>query len=150
MAKKKTQPASIVAAQNPATIVDIGFPFDSGLALALRERWPSLVKDYRHDTHSKAIGAGELWAWTGVQQGGGAKSFAGAGVGAGNKINGIHDSDGLIKNNAHSSGFIRQPQKKQPDSLRPSENHIDLRQFAALASGFKVFGFFQNHLGKQQ
>ena len=46
-------------------------PFDSGLALALRERWPSLVKDYRHDTHSKAIGAGELWAWTGVQQGGG-------------------------------------------------------------------------------
>ena len=25
-------------------------PFDSGLALALRERWPSLVKDYRHDT----------------------------------------------------------------------------------------------------
>lgn len=32
MAKKKTQPASIVAAQNPATIVDIGFPFDSGLA----------------------------------------------------------------------------------------------------------------------
>ena len=37
-------------------------PFDSGLALALRERWPSLVKDYRHDTHSKAIGAGELWA----------------------------------------------------------------------------------------
>ena len=48
-------------------------PFDSGLALALRERWPSLVKDYRHDTHSKAIGAGELWAWTGVQQGGGVR-----------------------------------------------------------------------------
>ena len=48
-------------------------PFDSGLALALRERWPSLVKDYRHDTNSKAIGAGELWAWTGVQQGGGVR-----------------------------------------------------------------------------
>ena len=33
-------------------------PFDSGLALALRERWPSLVKDYRHYAHSKTIEAG--------------------------------------------------------------------------------------------
>ncbi|ADV00964.1 macro domain-containing protein [Alicycliphilus denitrificans] len=48
-------------------------PFDSGLALALRERWPSLVKDYRHDTRSKAIGTGEVWAWAGVQEGGGVR-----------------------------------------------------------------------------
>lgn len=48
-------------------------PFDSGLALALRERWPSLVKDYRHDTRSKAIGTGEAWAWAGVQEGGGVR-----------------------------------------------------------------------------
>ena len=48
-------------------------PFDSGLALALRERWPSLVKDYRHDTHSRAIEAGEIWAWAGVQEGGGVR-----------------------------------------------------------------------------
>jgi len=33
----------------------------------------------------------------GVQQGRGTKSFACTGVGAGNKINSAHDSDGLIK-----------------------------------------------------
>ncbi len=50
-------------------------PFDSGLALALRERWPSLVRDYRHDTRSKAIAAGEVWAWSGVQEGGGVRKI---------------------------------------------------------------------------
>lgn len=50
-------------------------PFDSGLALALRERWPSLVKDYRHDTRSKAIGTGDVWGWTGVQENGGARKI---------------------------------------------------------------------------
>ena len=50
-------------------------PFDSGLALALRERWPSLVKDYRHDTRSKAISAGEVWGWTGVQEQGGTRKI---------------------------------------------------------------------------
>ncbi|WP_238946453.1 macro domain-containing protein [Vandammella animalimorsus] len=48
-------------------------PFDSGLALALRERWPSLVKDYRHHTHSHAIEAGEIWPWVGVQEEGGVR-----------------------------------------------------------------------------
>ena len=51
-------------------------PFDSGLALALRERWPALVKDYRHDTHSRGISAGEMWAWVGVQESGGARRIA--------------------------------------------------------------------------
>lgn len=50
-------------------------PFDSGLALALRERWPSLVKDYRHDTRSKAISTGEVWGWTGVQEQGGTRKI---------------------------------------------------------------------------
>lgn len=40
--------------------------FDSGLALALRERWPSLVRDYRHATKSHALPAGSIWAWAGV------------------------------------------------------------------------------------
>ncbi len=39
--------------------------FDSGLALALRERWPAMVKDYRHYTHSHPKDPGEIWAWTG-------------------------------------------------------------------------------------
>lgn len=40
--------------------------FDSGLALALRERWPSMVRDYRHDTRSRPLSSGELWLWRGV------------------------------------------------------------------------------------
>jgi O-acetyl-ADP-ribose deacetylase (regulator of RNase III) len=45
--------------------------FDSGLALALRERWPSLVKDYRHALHSAAIEPGDIWPWAGVRAEGG-------------------------------------------------------------------------------
>ena len=45
-------------------------PFDSGLALALRERFPSMVKDYRHATRSKQPDTGELWAWGGVNEDG--------------------------------------------------------------------------------
>ncbi len=45
-------------------------PFDSGLALALRERFPSMVKDYRHAMHAKAPETGQLWAWHGVAEDG--------------------------------------------------------------------------------
>lgn len=40
--------------------------FDTGLALALRERWPSMVRDYRHATHDKPLAPGQIWAWSGV------------------------------------------------------------------------------------
>jgi len=40
--------------------------FDTGLALALRERWPSMVRDYRHAIHAKPLEAGGIWAWAGV------------------------------------------------------------------------------------
>jgi len=40
--------------------------FDTGLALALRERWPSLVRDYRHSIRNKPLDAGDIWAWAGV------------------------------------------------------------------------------------
>ena len=40
--------------------------FDTGLALALRERWPSMVRDYRHAVHAKPLAPGEIWAWAGV------------------------------------------------------------------------------------
>lgn len=39
--------------------------FTQGLALALREAWPAMAKDFRHyssQTHPKP---GELWAWAG-------------------------------------------------------------------------------------
>lgn len=40
--------------------------FDSGLALDLRERWPSMVRDYRHASHSNAPKPGAIWIWSGV------------------------------------------------------------------------------------
>lgn len=40
--------------------------FDSGLALALREHWPSMVRDYRHAAHAKAPEPGGIWVWSGV------------------------------------------------------------------------------------
>jgi len=50
-------------------------PFDTGLALALRERWPSLVADYRHAAHGEAHKPGEIWCWAGVDENGGVRSI---------------------------------------------------------------------------
>ena len=40
--------------------------FDRGLALSLRERWPSMYKDFRHFCKVKNPSAGGLWTWGGV------------------------------------------------------------------------------------
>lgn len=40
-----------------------GDPFDRGLALALRERWPAMLKDFRHYSHAHHPSAGQLWVW---------------------------------------------------------------------------------------
>ena len=40
--------------------------FNQGLALALRERWPAMAKDYRHYYHVHHPKPGGLWAWGGV------------------------------------------------------------------------------------
>ncbi len=40
--------------------------FDSGLALALREQWPAMAKDFRHYAHQTHPKPGELWVWSGV------------------------------------------------------------------------------------
>ena len=40
--------------------------FDSGLALALRERWPAMYKDFKHYCHVHNPPAGGLWAWKGA------------------------------------------------------------------------------------
>ena len=37
--------------------------FASGLALALRERYPALAKDFRHWFHEAHPKVGQLWAW---------------------------------------------------------------------------------------
>lgn len=46
--------------------------FDSGLALALRERFPSLAKDFRHYCRVDNPQAGGLWVWGGVAEDGAA------------------------------------------------------------------------------
>lgn len=46
--------------------------FDQGLALALRERWPAMAKDFRHYAHAAHPKPGELWVWGGV---GGARIY---------------------------------------------------------------------------
>jgi O-acetyl-ADP-ribose deacetylase (regulator of RNase III) len=39
--------------------------FDQGLALALREKWPMMSKDFRHFANQCHPKPGEIWAWGG-------------------------------------------------------------------------------------
>lgn len=39
--------------------------FDSGLALSLRERWPAMVRDFRHYCHNDNPDPGSAWSWAG-------------------------------------------------------------------------------------
>lgn len=48
-----------------------GDHFDQGLALALREKYPTMSKDFRHYSHQCHPKAGELWEWSGVGSHGG-------------------------------------------------------------------------------
>jgi len=43
-----------------------GDHFNQGLALALRERWPSLYKDFRHYCQVSHPKPGTLWSWRGA------------------------------------------------------------------------------------
>jgi O-acetyl-ADP-ribose deacetylase (regulator of RNase III) len=40
--------------------------FDSGLALSLREEWPSMFKDFKHYCQLQNPEAGSAWIWSGV------------------------------------------------------------------------------------
>ena len=40
--------------------------FANGLALALRERWPAMYKDFRHFCQVSPPKSGELWTWAGA------------------------------------------------------------------------------------
>lgn len=39
--------------------------FDQGLALALREKWPMMAKDFRHYANQCHPKSGEMWGWGG-------------------------------------------------------------------------------------
>ena len=45
--------------------VAVNDDFKQGLALALRERWPSLYKDFRHYCQTRSPDEGSLWSWKG-------------------------------------------------------------------------------------
>ena len=45
-----------------------GDDFKSGLAMALREKFPAMYKDFRHYCHQQTPKAGSLWLWQGVDQ----------------------------------------------------------------------------------
>ena len=40
-----------------------GDPFDQGLALALRKRWPALLRDFLHYSHAHHPSPGQAWVW---------------------------------------------------------------------------------------
>jgi O-acetyl-ADP-ribose deacetylase (regulator of RNase III) len=44
-----------------------GDHFDSGLALALRGRWPTMVKDFRHHCQVSHPKPGEAWMWASAE-----------------------------------------------------------------------------------
>lgn len=41
--------------------------FEQGLALALREKWPAMQKDFRHYAHQTHPKSGEIWSWGGYE-----------------------------------------------------------------------------------
>lgn len=49
--------------------------FDHGLALALRERWPSMARDYRHAQRGQHLDAGTVWSWAGVDSDGSTRTI---------------------------------------------------------------------------
>ncbi|MGV7223047.1 MAG: macro domain-containing protein [Nitrospinales bacterium] len=42
--------------------------FDQGLALSLRERFPAMVKDFRHYCHQQNPKPGNAWLWAGAEK----------------------------------------------------------------------------------
>jgi O-acetyl-ADP-ribose deacetylase (regulator of RNase III) len=42
--------------------------FNQGLALALRERFPAMAKDFRHYCHQQNPKAGHAWMWAGPEK----------------------------------------------------------------------------------
>ena len=56
----------LTKAQAIAHGVAPGDHFDHGLALALREQWPDMARDFRHYAKQCHPKAGEIWEWGGV------------------------------------------------------------------------------------
>ena len=66
MIKEASGDILLSGAQVIAHGVAPGDHFASGLALALRERWPAMYKDFRHYCHGRSVEPGGLWTWGGT------------------------------------------------------------------------------------
>lgn len=66
MIQEVTGDILLTKAQAIAHCVAPGDHFDQGLALALRERYPAMAKDFRHYVHQCHPKPGEIWEWGGI------------------------------------------------------------------------------------
>lgn len=90
--------------------------FDSGLALALREHWPSMVRDYRRVANSAAHEPGSIWVWSGIDDKGTTRCIA-----------------NLLTQNMHGSGRSARPAKATLENV----SHC-LRELARFVQGERV------------
>ncbi len=98
--------------------------FDSGLALALREKWPSLSKDFRHYAHQTHPKPGELWSWSGV---GGVRIFN-LMTQDGDHTHGSRPGKASIANVNHSLRRLRHELEKEGMRVwrcRPSQRELE-------------------------
>lgn len=65
MIKKVSGDILLSDAQAIAHGIAPGDHFNQGLALALREQFPAMAKDFRHFCHQKSPQAGGAWLWAG-------------------------------------------------------------------------------------
>lgn len=66
MMKEVTGDILLTGAEAYAHGVAVNDDFKNGLCLELRERYPSLYKDFRHFCKTHSPKTGDVWAWKGV------------------------------------------------------------------------------------
>jgi len=114
-------------------------PFDRGLALALREKWPMMHKDYRHYAHQAHPKPGEIWEWGGF----GAR-IINLLTQEGNFEHGTHPGHATLSNVNHCLKRLRHAIEKQ------ELKSIALPRLATGVGGLKwedVKPLVQQHLG---
>jgi O-acetyl-ADP-ribose deacetylase (regulator of RNase III) len=88
--------------------------FDHGLALALRERWPSMAKDFRHYAHQANPKPGSVWFWGGA---GGVRVFN-LMTQEGTHEHGAHPGPASVKNVRHAlQALAKEARKDKIESL---------------------------------
>lgn len=114
--------------------------FGQGLALSLREQWPSLYKDFRHYCQTQHPKEGEIWSWMGSE---------------GQVIANLFTQDGAYNNGAKPGRATTQHVHHALAELRKlidSENFtsVALPRLATGVGGLdwnEVYPLIQQHLG---